>query len=531
MATYIDSWKGIIERMRQFCEGHYLFTANEDGNYPFTHGQPDIIDLDKKPAYPLMHVTPSGRGWDKPTKLRSFSMEIMFATLPYVIGDDSQPKQEHINEALSNTARLCEDLLALIVNGEGPFERGWFQFTSADATPFIDEQRNQLTGHILSLTLNVPYGFDACVVPGTWNMSAPSDGGGTSGSPKFLKSIAVSGQDTVQSTQAADTFTFAGSGITITTNPTTKVITFTATGTGISITYNTKATWESTNPVLAEDAIGIETGTNAWKIGDGATTWNNLEYMRASALHESSAPLAVENAIYPHGLLIVEEDTGLGKMGDGTTAYNSLPYLWVAGPDSSINERLAAFNGTSGNLLKDSGILISEVVNTSGLTLANDDIMQRKSGAWTNRTPAQYAADLLAANAFLFEWDAGQGGDTVALSTTSYYGCKANVTADNATESNRQNIAGRSCKIVSAKVAIRTTQSATGALVFTLRVNGSDTACVVTVPAGSTAGVYSDAGFTPVAIPAGALVNWKVQNLATTASAAVQATVLNGVYT
>lgn len=453
MATYIDSWKGIIERMRQFCEGHYLFTADDDGNYPFTHGQPDIIDLDKKPVYPLMHVTPSGRGWDKATKMRSFSMEIMFATLPYVVGDDSQPKQEHINEALSNTERLCEDLLALIVNGDGPFERGWFQFTSADATPFIDEQRNQLTGHILSLTLNVPYGFDACVVPGTWNMSAPSDGGGTSGSPKFLKSIAVSGEETVQSTQAADTFTFAGSGITITTNPTTKVITFTASGSGD-----------------------------------------------------------------------------------------------VVGPSSAVNNRLAAFDGTTGKLIKDSGITISEVLTEAeaastyqpldsdltaiaALSPADLDVIQRKAGAWVNRSPAEYAADLLAANAFLFEWDAGQGGDTVALSTTSYYGCKANVTADNANESNRQNIAGRSCKIVNAKVAIRTTQSATGALVFTLRVNGSDTACAVSIPAGSTAGVYSDAGFTPVAISAGALVCWKVQNLATTASAAVQATVLNGVYT
>jgi len=364
--AYIDSWAGIVARMKQFCEGHYLFTANDEGVFPFTHGQPDTIDLTHKPVYPLMHVTPVSRGWDRTTKMRSFNMEIMFATLPHTVGDADNPKQDNVMEALSNTARLCEDLLALISNGSGPFERGWFHFTTAEATPFIDEQRNQLTGHILSLTLNVAYAFDACTVPGTWNIQQGGSGSGSNGSLPYLKAIAVSGQDTVQSTIPADTFNFAGSGITITTNAATKTITFTAAGGGggaiPSVTYRTKAEWESLNPVLALNAIGIESETNMWKMGYAGATWNNLEYMRAAALHETSVILQVDNLVYPHGLLIVEEDTGLGKMGDGNTAYNDLTYLWVAGPTSAVNNRLAAFDGTSGKIIKDSGILITDVL-------------------------------------------------------------------------------------------------------------------------------------------------------------------------
>jgi hypothetical protein len=36
----------------------------------------------------------------------------------------------------------------------------------------------------------------------------------------------------------------------------------------------------------------------------------------------------------------------------------------------------------------------SDLTAIAGLSPANDDVIQRKSGAWTNRTPAQLKADL-----------------------------------------------------------------------------------------------------------------------------------------
>jgi hypothetical protein len=43
----------------------------------------------------------------------------------------------------------------------------------------------------------------------------------------------------------------------------------------------------------------------------------------------------------------------------------------------------------------------SDLTAIAGLTPSNDDVVQRKSGAWTNRTMAQLLADLDAVGAFL----------------------------------------------------------------------------------------------------------------------------------
>ena len=46
----------------------------------------------------------------------------------------------------------------------------------------------------------------------------------------------------------------------------------------IQIRGDTAANWASENPVLAEREMGIETNTNKFKFGDGATAWNSLDY-------------------------------------------------------------------------------------------------------------------------------------------------------------------------------------------------------------------------------------------------------------
>lgn len=84
---------------------------------------------------------------------------------------------------------------------------------------------------------------------------------------------------------------------------------------------------------------------------------------------------------------------------------------FVVGPPSAVNNRIAVFDGTTGSLIKDGGALIADLLTTAaaalayqpldsdltaiaGLSPANDDFIQRKSGAWTNRTIVQVQADL-----------------------------------------------------------------------------------------------------------------------------------------
>lgn len=82
----------------------------------------------------------------------------------------------------------------------------------------------------------------------------------------------------------------------------------------------TAALWTSTNEVLLDGEIGLETDTRKTKFGDGVTAWASLAY---------AAP--------------------------------------AIGPNLSAIE---------------------------ALTPANDDFLQRKAGAWTNRTVAQVKTDL-----------------------------------------------------------------------------------------------------------------------------------------
>jgi hypothetical protein len=72
---------------------------------------------------------------------------------------------------------------------------------------------------------------------------------------------------------------------------------------------------------------------------------------------------------------------------------------------------------------------------------------------------------------------------------------------------------------VSMAVITSNTQSGTGSLVFTLRVNVADTALVVTIAAGSAANVFSASG--TIAYTANQVTAIKIQNNATATSASV----------
>lgn len=69
----------------------------------------------------------------------------------------------------------------------------------------------------------------------------------------------------------------------------------------IKIQYRrgTAADWIAKNPVLAEGEPGYETDTKLVKIGDGISTWNQLEYSTGGSDGEVAVPdltLLYENA-------------------------------------------------------------------------------------------------------------------------------------------------------------------------------------------------------------------------------------------
>lgn len=50
----------------------------------------------------------------------------------------------------------------------------------------------------------------------------------------------------------------------------------------IQFRRDTAANWTSNNPTLSEGEVGLETDTNAYKIGDGSTAWTSLNYNQLS---------------------------------------------------------------------------------------------------------------------------------------------------------------------------------------------------------------------------------------------------------
>ena len=70
---------------------------------------------------------------------------------------------------------------------------------------------------------------------------------------------------------------------------------------------DTSANWSSANPILAEGEIGIVTDTKGYKIGDGSTAWNDLEYPSnpttvANELGDSTTT-AISQNIVTHAIL------------------------------------------------------------------------------------------------------------------------------------------------------------------------------------------------------------------------------------
>ena len=80
------------------------------------------------------------------------------------------------------------------------------------------------------------------------------------------------------------------------------------------ITRNdTAANWISNNPILLQGELGIERGTNKFKVGDGVTAWNSLAYV--SNLEGTVS--AIEAAFYPE---ISDYDYDIGTLWVGTVS-------------------------------------------------------------------------------------------------------------------------------------------------------------------------------------------------------------------
>jgi len=152
-----NSYRTLIERLRQFADGHYIIQK-------FYHGQIDAADLDKEPRYPMMHVLPVDIRASEGTL--DYALEIRFAD----IGRDKEIKTDYQKEIISDMSRIALSLISEIENGQVLFgEDAEIVDKQATIIPFIEEFTHVLTGVQLNVTIRLPYDWSACDIPADYS--------------------------------------------------------------------------------------------------------------------------------------------------------------------------------------------------------------------------------------------------------------------------------------------------------------------------------------------------------------------------
>jgi hypothetical protein len=166
MDSYNYSYNVLINRLEAFAAGHFLIRR-------FTHGQIDLSDTLQDDQYPFMHVTPDTI--EPITGGMHFGFHIMFADIPR----DKETKAEYQREVISDCIRLGQDLIAEVQNG---LELFGFNVQLVDKPvfePFMEEQKNTVTGIAFTIKLEVPWDWSACDIPAVWVVGGAGGSGGS----------------------------------------------------------------------------------------------------------------------------------------------------------------------------------------------------------------------------------------------------------------------------------------------------------------------------------------------------------------
>ena len=142
----------------------------------------------------------------------------------------------------------------------------------------------------------------------------------------------------------------------------------------IQIRNDISTNWSLVNPILAKGEMGIETDSNKFKIGDGVTSWNNLQYFKSGNVDSVNGKTGVvtitldELATEPQ-MSSINSGITSGDVGQITTNKNSIGIL----SDLTTIEKT--------NLVA----AINEVDGVAGSALQPSDVVDNNSSTATNK--------------------------------------------------------------------------------------------------------------------------------------------------
>ena len=134
----------------------------------------------------------------------------------------------------------------------------------------------------------------------------------------------------------------------------------------IQLRRDLNANWENRDPILAQGEIGIDISTKNFKIGDGQSSWNNLDYAIVSGkLGRINADTYIETGEADN------EDT-IYFVNDGDTTVELSPDLAKVYIATLFSGDIPSTNPFDGTVVVDGGVGISGDLNVGGTITGND---------------------------------------------------------------------------------------------------------------------------------------------------------------
>jgi len=395
MNSYNYSYNVLINRLEAFAAGHFLIKR-------FTHGQIDLADQLQDDQYPFMHVTP-----DTITPVQGgmqFGFHIMFADIPR----DKEYKAEYQREVISDCIRLGQDLIAEVKNGLQLFGFDVQLVNEVTFEPFMEEQKNTVTGVAFTIKLEVPWDWSACDIPAIWSVGGASGSGGSG--IGYGITLQTNGVDNVVQTLLN---LEAGTNMTITDNG-NGTITFDAAGGGggggapyVSTEFNVNHTTAQGNQYVIGDRVWYNGNVYACIANNDAILPTNTSYwtLQSVGYRLRQTPVDWDASTGDYQILNKPTLATVATTGD----YNDLSNLPTI-PAAQVNSDWNAVSGVSEILNKPTiPVNLDDLADVDATSPATGDVISWNGVVWRKgRIPLVNLSDVnitSPSNGQVITWD------------------------------------------------------------------------------------------------------------------------------
>ena len=175
----------------------------------------------------------------------------------------------------------------------------------------------------------------------------------------------------------------------------------------ILLRRSTSADWLSSNPILLEGEVGVETDSKKLKVGDGLTTWVSLPYITLTPAAASSLYATINN---PNFTGTVTLGTGVNLVFEGATANDFETTLQVSDPTADRTLTLPDVTGTLATqdyVTAEIGTHSSDTTSVHGIT----DTAELATKSYADTSVSTHSSDTTSVHGI---------ADTAELATKAY---------------------------------------------------------------------------------------------------------------